>query len=84
MLLITRFIKRIRFGKTIKRDESVNVVDSIVKARALYKTLSIKAHPDKNPGRREIAEILMAEITTNRHNYLELLRLQKEVEEKLA
>lgn len=59
------------------------MVDSIVKARALYKKLSMKAHPDKNPHNRELAEALMAQINKNRHNYIELLRLQREVEEKL-
>lgn len=83
MLFITRLLRRIRFSKTIKSDESVNVVDSIVKARALYKTLSIKAHPDKNPKNRELAESLMAQITKNHLNYTELLRLQREVQEKL-
>lgn len=83
MLFITRLLRHMRFSKTIKSDESVNVVDSIVKARELYKKLSIKAHPDKNPEKREMAELLMAQITSNRLNYTELLRLQNEVEEKL-
>lgn len=83
MIFIFRFLKRLRFKKTIKRDESVNVVNSIVKAHKLYKSLAIKAHPDRNPQNRELAESLMAQITKNRHNYTALVKLQKEVEEKL-
>ena len=37
MNIVRRFINRIRFRNTIKRDESANVVDSMVKARKLLK-----------------------------------------------
>lgn len=83
MLFVTRLLKRIRFRKTINSDESGNVVDSIVKARTLYKTLSLKAHPDRNPESRELAESFMIQITANRHNYNKLQKLQREIEEKL-
>lgn len=79
MNLFSRFFARIRFRNHIKKDESANVVDSMVKARKLYKQLSVAAHPDKIT----IAEDLMQRITANRHNYSELLRLKDEVDEKL-
>lgn len=83
MNLISRFITRIRFRKTLNADQSRNVVDGMVKARRLYKELSIKTHPDRNPDNRELAERLMQEVVANRHNYEELLRLKEEIEENL-
>ena len=83
MNIVRRFINRIRFRNTIKRDESANVVDSMVKARRLYKELSLSAHPDKHPDKSEIAEDIMQRITKNKHNYSELLKLKIEIEEKL-
>ena len=83
MDIFKRMINRLRFRKTIKRDESVNVVDSMAKARILYKELCIKVHPDKNNEQREIAEDLMQRIVANRCNYAALLSLKQEVVEKL-
>lgn len=83
MNIFIRIINRIRFRRTIRGDESTNVVDSVVKARKLYKELSLAAHPDRHPDRREIAENLIRRVTANKHNYSELLKLKKEVEEKL-
>lgn len=83
MNLIFRLIKRVRFRRTLKGDQSRNVVDGMVKARTLYKELSVKAHPDKNPNRRDVAEALMQEVVTNRHNYEALVRLKADIEEKL-
>ncbi len=83
MGIITRFINRIRIRKSIRKDESTNVVDGMVRARLLYKRLSVLAHPDKNPDRREIAEDIMARITANRFNYAGLIQIEKEIEKKL-
>ena len=83
MNIVRRFINRIRFRNTIKRDESANVVDSMVKARRLYKELSLSAHPDKHPDKSEIAEDIMQRIAKNKHNYSELLKLKIEIVEKL-
>ena len=80
---IKRFFVRLKFRRKIKSDESKNVVNSIVKARKLYKELSIKAHPDKHPDKTTVAEEIMQKITSNQHNYTVLLELKKEVEEKL-
>ena len=63
--------------------QNINVVDSIVKARALYKQLVIKAHPDKNPEKRELAEEITQQLTSNKRNYQELLRIKKIIEEQL-
>lgn len=83
MFILTRLLHRIQFRKAIKNDESVNVVDGMVKAQMLYKRLSILAHPDRNPEKRDMAEDLMSRITANRFNYSELLKLKVEAEEKL-
>lgn len=83
MNIFLRILKRVRFRKSISYDESKNVVDGMAKAKELYKELSIKTHPDRNPNNREIAEELMQRIVANRFNYSILLLLKKEVEEKL-
>ena len=80
---ISRFFARLKFRRVIKTDESFNVVDSMVKARRLYKELSLVAHPDKNPTRKDIAEDLMRQVTANKHNYSALVSLKAEIEEKL-
>lgn len=78
-----RLLTRIRFRKSIKRDESTNVVDGMVKARKLYKELCLVAHPDKHPEKSELAHNLTQRITANKHNYAALVALQKEIEETL-
>ena len=83
MNIFIRIINRIRFRRIIKGDESANVVDSMVKARKLYKELSLAVHPDRHPDRRETAESLMRRVTSNKHNYSELLKLKTEIEKKL-
>jgi hypothetical protein len=84
MNIFARLFKRIRFKKTIKTDESVNVVDGMVKAKILYKELCKLAHPDRNPQKAEEAEKLMKLIVENRFNYAALLQLEKEVKDKLC
>ena len=83
MNLIGRLFTRICFRRTIKSDESSNVVDSMVKARKLYKDLCVAVHPDKHLDKRDIAEDLMQRITANKHNYAELLNLKAEFEKKM-
>ena len=83
MNILTRLIKRIRFKKTVKTDESRNVVAGMAKAQRLYKELAIKAHPDRNPDKRDIAEDITSRLTCNKHNYAALLKLQEEIEKKL-
>lgn len=78
-----RFIKRIKFRKASRQDESRNVVDGIVKARNLYKKLSILAHPDRHPDHLEVANDIMQRITANKHNYAALLEIQQEIYDKL-
>lgn len=80
---ISRFFARMKFRRVIKTDESSNVVDSMVKARKLYKELSIATHPDKHPSKKDVAEKLMQQVTTNKHNYSVLISLKNEIEEKL-
>lgn len=83
MSILSRFFKRLRFRKSLKKNESINVIDGMVKAKILYKRLSIIAHPDKHPNDTTLAGDLMSRIVANRYNYSELLALEKEVNEKL-
>ena len=80
---LIRFFVRLRLRRTIKSDESVNVVDSMVKARKLYKELIIAAHPDKHPSQKVIAEDIMQRVTENKYNYSVLKSLETEIAEKL-
>lgn len=84
MNVFIRFLRRLKFRRTLKRDESTNVVDSMVKARELYKELCAIAHPDLNQDKSDIAEEIMKRIVANKHNYAALLELQKEIREKLS
>lgn len=84
MNVIIRFFRRLKFRRTLKKDESTNVVDGMVKARKLYKELCAIAHPDRNQDKSDIAEEIMKRIVANKHNYSALLDLQKEVREKLS
>lgn len=84
MTVFIRFFRRLKFRRTLKCDESLNVVDSMVKARKLYKELCAIAHPDRNQDKSDIAEEIMKRIVANKHNYSALLDLQKEVREKLS
>ena len=83
MNVFIRFFKRLKFRRTLKIDESANVVDGMVKARKLYKELCAIAHPDRNQDKKAIAEDIMTRIVANKHNYSALLTIQKEVKEKL-
>ncbi len=55
----------------------------MVKAKVLYKKLSMEAHPDKNINHREVAEEIMQRLTANKHNYAALLEIEREICEKL-
>ena len=80
MNAIVRIINRWRFRKTIKGDQSQNVVDGMVRAKALYKELCQLAHPDRHQEKKEIAEDIMQRVVGNRHNYSKLMALKKEIE----
>lgn len=80
---ISRFFARLNFRRVIKKDESYNVVDSMVRARKLYRELSAAAHPDRHPTKRDVAEALMQQVTANKHNYSVLISLKDEIEKKL-
>lgn len=79
MNLFSRFFRRIRFRRTIKSDQSINVVDGVVKARRLYKELSVTAHPDKHPDDSEWANDVMSRIVSNKHNYMALREIKEEI-----
>lgn len=81
--MFRNFFKRLKFRRTLKNDESVNVVNSMARARQLYKKLAILAHPDNNPQNVELAKELMQRIVENKKNYANLLGIEQEVKEKL-
>ena len=51
----------------------------MVKARRLYKELSVSANPDKHRDDSEWANDVMSRIVANRHNYLALVELREEI-----
>lgn len=75
---VTKFEKEILEAK----DADINMADlmlSINKSRELYKELSRKCHPDKHIEslfQKEI-EILFQEITENKRNFQELVKLKE-------
>ena len=77
-----RWVKNL-FSKKEYKDESLNVVASIGKAKSIYKDLIIKAHPDKHPNQSEFATTLTELINKNRYNYSELLKIKKRIETEL-
>ena len=83
MNLLKRFFIRHRFRKQIKSDQSLNVIDGMVKAKSLYKELCVLAHPDRHPYNTEMAEELMKRIVENKHNYAELIKLKEVVNQRL-
>ena len=64
-------------------NEGINVVESIGKAKSLYKDLIIKAHPDKHPNQSELATTLTELINKNRYNYSELMKIKTRIEIEL-
>jgi len=80
---MVKWIKRMLFSSSVSVGEETNIVQSIAKAKALYKELIAKAHPDRNASKAELAKILTEEINNNRYNYRELLKLKQRVETEL-
>jgi len=64
--------------KTFK-DESLNVVLSIAKAKQLHKRLVVLSHPDRNPDNQELATELSSLVNQNRYNYQALIELEKRI-----
>lgn len=62
-----------------------NVVNSINKAKPLFKVLSKKCHPDKfaNSDKHETALMIYQKITDNKRNYGKLHELKELAEEEL-
>lgn len=62
-----------------------NVINSINKAKPLFKELSKKCHPDKftNSDKHDSALQIYQKITTNKRNYSKLLDLKVLAEEEL-
>ena len=66
MNVFVRFLRRLRFRRTLKIDESTNVIDGMVKAQRLYKELCKQAHPDRNPNNEEVARDIMKILYDNK------------------
>ena len=60
-----------------------NIVQSMSKAKVLYRELVKLTHPDRNPQKRELAEELTQQVNQARFDYHKLLVLQKQIEEQL-
>ena len=73
-------------SEAVTSDEAINVVQSIAKAKVLYKSLCIKCHPDKfsqHPEKMQIAEEIFKGVARNKHNYSALLELEKRIADEL-
>lgn len=71
------------FRKREKDIDVTNIVQSMSKAKVLYRKLIKLTHPDRNPQKRELAEELTQQVNQARFDYNKLLVLQKQIEEQL-
>lgn len=73
-----------KFFREREKDIDVtNIVQSMSKAKVLYRKLVKLTHPDRNPQKRELAEKLTQQVNQARFDYNKLLVLQKQIEEQL-
>ena len=79
---ISNYFRRKRARSKVR--EEVNVVESMAKAKRIYKELILMAHPDRHADKVELAQSITEEINKNRHNYQELLRLKGLIEKELV
>lgn len=78
--MIIRWIKRLLHKSNNESvNEGVNVVDSICKAKSLYKELIKFAHPDRHPDNSDYFKEMTDRINANRYNYNELMKIKKEL-----
>lgn len=78
---ISNYFRRKRMRSKVR--EEVNVVESMAKAKSLYKELIRKAHPDRHIDKVDLAQSITEEINKNRYNYQELLKLKSLIEIEL-
>lgn len=71
------------FRKREKDIDVTNIVQSMSKAKVLYRKLVKLTHSDRNPQKRELAEELTQQVNQARFDYNKLLVLQKQIEEQL-
>jgi len=64
-------------------DETFNIVQSISKAKNLFKILISKVHPDKHPENVHLATELTSLVNNNKFNYRELLKLEERIKTEL-
>ena len=65
------------------KSETLNIVESLSKAKPLYKELIQIAHPDKNPDKIELATEISNLLNEHRFNYAVLSELKKRIEKEL-
>lgn len=68
--------------KTVTSDEAINVVQSIAKAKMLYKSLCSKCHPDRfpnNPEKQRLAEEVFKEVVKNKYSYSNLMEIEERI-----
>ena len=76
--------KKILSEKISYADTAENITKSITQSHKLYKELITKTHPDLYEEEKKVfATKISAEITKNKKNYNELLKLKLEVEDFL-
>lgn len=74
----------LKFFKNKEKDiDATNIVQSMSKAKTLYKELVKLAHPDRNPQKREQAEEFTQLLNQARLDYRKLVVLQKQIKEEL-
>ena len=79
MLNLFRWFRK---RKQKRSNEYMNVVAGMGKAKALYRSLIVFAHPDRHPEEKERYTEITNRITANRYNYNELLRIEAELTQK--
>lgn len=78
---ISNYFRRKRVRSKVR--EEVNVVESMAKAKSLYKELILKAHPDRHIDKADLAQSITEDINKNRYNYQELLKIKNLIESEL-
>lgn len=88
LLFIRKAVKKRRIREQLireggdYRETAKNIAESIAKAKALYKELITKVHPDKfSEENKAAANSLASKITKAKKDYATLCKLEKEVNE---
>lgn len=72
-----------RESNKAKDKEITNIINSMSKAKQLYKKLIVQAHPDKHPDKKDMAQQIVSQINENRYDYNALAELEKIIQKEL-